>query len=772
MMENLRRYITLVCCLLIGAALSAQTSEEDRVFIVYDASNGLADNRAEVVMSTKTGRMMVSTLGHVNFFDGSMFRHIDPKMSDAHPLPGYEGRYQVTFDRMHHLWVKHDRMMTCLNLTTETFVSDVPAEIRAMGIKGQVDDIYGDGNSNAWFRTGRKIYCPALKKSFQIHCDATLQEVEVYRDSLLLMFHADCSVVVYDYRTGRMLRHDYAFDDEERTHYSNFSEACLMNHHYFQIRSSEEEAVLLTYDLYTNRWDVVLRRPFNMKALCPHGDVLYIGTARGYMTYHSRTGEFHHYEQLRLSKGRTMVPDITSIAFDRQGGMWLGTERRGLLFCKAYKSPFSVYELNTPEAQHYVQLLDRNLKKPEQPLPRKVNCVFTDSRGWQWTGSYLGLELQRPDGSTEVFDSHNGLTNDVVHSIAEDTNHDIWVSTSYGIAHLFLRGGKVIHLEPYINQDNVPNEMYLNGRAVTLPDGTIVMQSIDHVTVFNPSKFHARMFGNIAMNPKLVHLMVNGNSIKAGTKVDDRVITEKAVARTGEIYLDYDQNSLSMTFSALNYLRPIQTYYRLRIKGVHGFNDWRVYSYGKSEGMVNKYGLLHLQMPELAPGSYVIELQSSMWPETWSQEPYRWTVHVLQPWWRTTGIYISLGVLVLLFIVLNIVLYTRNMSVRMNLNNQEYELLRHVKTFANRCKSLEGEQKPDAANDALDAAAAAALNADFVKVMQRIVPYVNSHNQLTLTMDELEEAAGMDRMRLYDLLSDNIDKSPRLYLAALRKTHA
>ena len=767
-MKNLRLHITFVC-LLICATLWAQRSEEDRVFIVYDASNGLADNRAEVVMSTKTGRMMVSTLGHVNFFDGSVFRHIDPQTSDAHPLRGYDGRYQVTFDNMHHLWVKHDRMMTCLDLTTETFIQDVPAVIREMGVKGPVDDFYGDSNSNIWFRTGREIYSPALKKTFRIFGDAVLQDVDVYNDSLLLMFHADCSVVIYDYHTGKMLRHDYAFSDEERTHYSNFSEVCLMNHHYFQIRSSEKEAVLLTYNIETNRWSVALRRPFQMKALCPNGDVLYIGTSRGYMTYHSRTGKLYHYEQLKLSKNRMQVADITSIAFDRQGGLWLGTERRGLLFCKAFKSPFSVYALNTPEAQHYVQLLDHRLKAPQQPLPRKVNCVFTDSRGWKWTGSYLGLELQRTDGSKEVFDSHSGLTNDVVHSIAEDAKHDIWVSTSFGIAHIFLRDGKVIHIEPYINQDDVPNEMFLAGRAVTLDDGTIVMQSIDHVTVFNPSKVPARQFGNIYMNPKLVHLSVNGNSVKAGTVIDNRVITEKAVARTAEINLDYDQNSLSMTFSALNYLRPIQTYYRLRIEGVQGFDDWRVYTYGTSEGMVDKHGLLHLQMPELHPGSYVVELQSSMWPETWTQEPYRWTINVMQPWWRTTGIYISLSLLVLLFVILNVMMYTRNMRIRMKLNNQEYELLRHIKTFANRCKSLEGEQRLRAASDALDAAAAAALGDDFVEAMERIVPYVNSRNRPSLTMHDLAVTAGMEKAQLYDLLANNIDKSPRLYLAALRR---
>ena len=765
-MKNLRRYISLVILLAV-TLVHVQASEEDRVFYAYDASNGLADNNAQTVMTTKTGRIMVTTLGHVNFFDGSSFRHIDPQNSDAYPLPGYDGRYQLCFDKMHHLWIKHDHMMTCVNLTTETFIHDIPSVFREMGVKGVVYDFFGDGESNVWFRTGNKIYSPGVNKTFQIYDNAVLQEVDVYRDSLLMMFHADGSVVVLDYHTGRLLRHDYAFEGADRTRYSNFSEVCLMNHHYFQIRSSEEEAVLMCYNIDTRLWSVVMRQPFKMKALYPVGDLLYIGSSKGYFTYHTRKGELHHYETLTLSKGRSQTPDITSIAFDRQGGMWLGTERRGLLFCKEYKSPFHTYLLNTPEADRYVRLLDEKLQtQQQQVLARKINCVFTDSRGWKWTGSYNGLELERPSGRREVFDTQNGLTNDVVHSIAEDKDHDIWVSTSYGVSHLFIRQGKVYHVEPYINQDNIPSEMFLNDRATTLDDGTIIMQSLDHVVVFNPSEFRGKKFGNIAINPKLIHLYVNGNSIEAGQKLDGKVIIEKAVSRSAEINVNYNQNSLSFIFSGLNYLRPIQTYYRVRIKGTRDYDDWRIFSFSNSHGMVDKFGLLHLPVLGLEPGTYVLEMQTSMWPETWTQEPYRWTIHVEQPWWRTTGVYLSLAFLVLIFLVLNFLLYNHNMQMRMVMNNEEFDILRQIKTFAARCKNITPESVE--AYAVSDAAKQETMSEDFVRAMQLIVPYVNDHHDDMFTIGDLADVARVDKKKLYELLSSNLHKSPRLFLSKIK----
>ena len=42
-------------------ASEVQGQDEQRIFISYDASNGLADNSAQILLSTKAGRIMAST---------------------------------------------------------------------------------------------------------------------------------------------------------------------------------------------------------------------------------------------------------------------------------------------------------------------------------------------------------------------------------------------------------------------------------------------------------------------------------------------------------------------------------------------------------------------------------------------------------------------------------------------------------------------------------------------------------------------------------------
>lgn len=146
-----------------------------------------------------------------------------------------------------------------------------------------------------------------------------------------------------------------------------------------------------------------------------------------------------------------------------------------------------------------------------------------------------------------------------------------------------------------------------------------------------------------------------------------------------------------------------------------------------------------------------------------------WNIHVKQPWWRSTGMYFALGVLVLIFIIFNFWLFNHNMQLRMVLNNEEYDIMRHIKTFASRCKALEGEMEEMPAEAENDKKSLEMMNREFVEAMTHIVPYVNENAGRDFQMDRLAEVAGIEKTKLYELLSNNIDKSPRLYLAALRQ---
>ena len=57
--------------MMLAFSVNASANEESREFSIINAADGLADNSAQYIVCTKTGRMIISTIGNVNFYDTS-----------------------------------------------------------------------------------------------------------------------------------------------------------------------------------------------------------------------------------------------------------------------------------------------------------------------------------------------------------------------------------------------------------------------------------------------------------------------------------------------------------------------------------------------------------------------------------------------------------------------------------------------------------------------------------------------------------------------------
>lgn len=761
---------SLITLMLMVAMYAMAGPKLQRLFFSYDASNGLADNSAQTISCTKTGRMVITTIGHINFYDGEAFTHIDPKPEDLFPLPKYNGHYHLYFDRFHHIWLKDKKSVTCVDLMTERFISNVDSVIKSLGMKRPVDDLFADVYNHLWMLSGSQLYGINDKTTIPLRLKEELQDVDVYNHKLLLQFYANSTVSVYDLKTGRHQYDATALDSVEASRYTRSSVIYPDSNFYYQIRNGDKEAILLRFDVNTRRWEKIFSVPYHLNNMVKHRGRLYIACEYGYWSYSPETGVKDHIEELFLTHGRRLKTDVNTICFDRQGGLWLGTEKRGLLYSRPYKIPFVCYNWNDPEYKEYARMMDEQLAPAS--LPRHVNCKYRDSRGWVWTGTYTGLELMKPGTTKKIVFTHNdGLLNEMVHSVIEDNSHDIWIGTSYGLSHFYIRGDSVHQIETYTAADNVPNESFVNGRVLKLSDGTIVMQTLDHMVVFHPSNFYEQEVSSFRLYPKLIRLLVNGHFVGAGTKLDGRVILDRAITRAREMTVNYNQNSMSLTFSGLNYMRPGQTYYRVRVRGLD--DDWRVLSYANSDGRVDKRGLLHLPLTGLRPGKYIVDLQASMVPDAWNEEPLSWVVNVEQPWWRSTGIYLLLALIIASVLLANFALFYRNTRLRFVRNQQEDDLLRRIKSFAQRSDSLTGEVLAPASvgidNNEDRVGEGERL---FDQAMMEILPYLHKNPNSAISLRQMSAMARIDEATLVEVLSANLYKSPRHLALKLRLQEA
>lgn len=759
-----RKYVMMLLLVLLSIMTAAADTASPRIFRNYTSADGLADNSAHTIHCTKTGRIVITTIGQINFFDGSKFNYIDPLDENVYPLPKYHGNYHLFFDKYHHMWLKNNQTVTCVDLLTERFVRSIEDEFYKFGMKDLVLDIFIDKTGVVWLLTDKGLYSVESKRYITPREKLNLQDVEVIGDNFVMLFYEDGLMEMYDKRSGRKVNGSRAYSEKIAELFNHSSLVLVDRERVLQIRNGKTDGILMQYDLNRNEWSELMRMPYHLNNMAKRDSLLYVPCEYGYWVYNLNTHESKHIEGLQMENGQVLETNINVITFDRQGGMWAGTEQRGLLYSRPNKSPFSVYLTGTPKASQMEKMMSK-MGKNSTFRGRMVNCVLRDSRGWTWVGTTQGLQLYRRDKDMlpQVFTTKDGLYNNIIHSIVEDKQHRIWAATSYGISVLLFKDdGRLKYINSYNQYDHIPNEVFVNGKAMCMPDGEIVMQSLDHVIMFNPSKM-STLESNypFKLYPKLVKLLVNGYDVGTTTEIDGVRILDRALSRTWAIDLNYDQNSLTLMFSALNYFRPQQTFYRVRIVGLD--DEWRVMTRYNSGGMVDRNGMLHLPLMSLNPGSYSVQVQASMAPDVWDTKPYEWKIEIHEPWWRSTGLFVLLAVLVILLLLINLYYYMHNANLRAQRNSEELGLIKRIYIFVEHCNDTSSEilepTPEEFSSTTVDEQNE--LDPKFLKVIKKIMPVVLGEKKKKMTMRRLSNAAGMDAKEFYTIITANIFKSPR-----------
>ncbi|UKK49379.1 helix-turn-helix domain-containing protein [Prevotella sp. E9-3] len=768
-MNRLIHLLFFLLVIMSSFKVQARSSmEQERVFMNLNASNGLADNSVQIIKCTRTGRMIISTLGNLNFYDGVTFAHIDIKQDYQLPLKAYTGNYRLYFDNNHHIWLKNTHSVSCVDLFMEHFIPNPEKVVKELGCNDPINDLFVDSNGDVWMLTDLGLFDAKFHKTLHVLQNRILHDLDV-RDDNVLLFYDNGDVVCLDRESGKILYQKSPYDEDKAEKYSKSCFVMGDDSVFYVIRNGEKEAVLLSFNSKTQEWATIVEIPYHINNMDILNDELYLATEYGYCSYNLETSQLTKYEQLTMLDGRILQTDCNAICFDKQGGMWIGTEDRGILYARPRLSPFHTYKNDHPQARKYLAMMSHLKQNITEFQGRMANCRFTDSRNWTWYGTTTGVYVYRtPDDPHPMFfDKSKGLLNNVVHSVVEDKDHNIWLSTSFGISCIMINDSEPVFVNSFLDYDNVPSESFRNCKSMCLDNGMIIMESVDHVVAFDPERFTTvNKRETLTLNPKLTKLMVNGNFVKAGEEVGGHIIIDRAITRARDIWLKSDQNTITMTFSGLNYFRPMQTCYRVRVKNID--SNWRVYSYFSNTGHVDSRGQLHLPLVGLKPGTYDVEIQTSLYPDLWNDDkPYTWTVHVDQPWWQATIAYVLLSVVIFVFIGINLYVYSRNTRIRAKLNAGESSIIKRIEAFLERCNIYDNEQLAPLDEELLGRKFEIAPSSEFIDIMVKLMPYLKSHSN-KLSMRRLSEISGIDIVQLHNIFMANLYKSPRNLIMLLR----
>ncbi len=171
--------------------------------------------------------------------------------------------------------------------------------------------------------------------------------------------------------------------------------------------------------------------------------------------------------------------DISSIAMDSRGNLWIGTYGAGVIrFDGRYFAQFTVehglpdnFVLNLAVSQKGEILIgtrlggvvifdgtDFKIYDEKDVFSSRIETIFQDSEGNIWLGTYRNGVVKYDGETFSVYDQSTGLAGNTVYSIVQDTAGNMWFGTrGDGISHFV--GESFFN---YSSRNGLPNDNILS----------------------------------------------------------------------------------------------------------------------------------------------------------------------------------------------------------------------------------------------------------------------------------------------------------------------
>lgn len=316
--------------------------------------------------------------------------------------------------------------------------------------------------------------------------------------------------------------------------------------------------------------------------------------------------------------------EVRCMVIDKHGVLWCGTSG-GLI-----RIPVDEFVKDASRYKTYVR-------------DYEIRDVIVDRQGRLWlSASGDGLVQVEPgDGETEpkfyVFNTSNGLVNNLVQSVVDTPDGNLWISTQQGVTAWNARKKS---FENYMFSRNSMGNVYNENSAVCLDDGRVVLGGNYGLTIIQPSR--------------LSH--VSG--------LTDVVFT--SYPYSDEITLTYEQRSPNIHFSTLDYSDVRNVKYTYRLEGFDqawsqpSSTPWAAYQ-------------------KLPAGKYLLHVKACTSDGTWGKESTL-VIRIKPPFYLTSWA-IMIYVLLVLGVIILVVKFVHDKNVLRNRIRLEQELTRYKLVF-------------------------------------------------------------------------------------------
>ncbi|AQQ00019.1 hybrid sensor histidine kinase/response regulator [Pseudoalteromonas aliena] len=373
---------------------------------------------------------------------------------------------------------------------------------------------------------------------------------------------------------------------------------------------------------------------------------LWLGSNEGLTRFNPDTLQVTNFKY-STDKNSISNNTVFSITYDSYNNIiWAGT-RAGL----------NKLSLNDGIFTHY----QSDLKKPNSLTHDMVTSLHLQDKNTLWVGTFGGLnKLNIPTNNVIKITEFDGLLNDNIFAIKQDSNSYLWLSSNQGLTRYAPQTQQMQHFLP---ANGAQHNSFILGAAFQADDGELFFGGINGFNQFDPLKL---TLATQPPEPVITDLLIYNQSVATQQYIKAKTQAAKLISYTDRLFFKEEDGVIGFKFSALNSAEPPSQYqYAYKLAGL----DKQFLYANKNQRQVS-----YSQLPA---GSYHFIVKVKDQYGQWSDDKTMVALTVTPPWWKNNVAYVTYIIIVLFIIWLIITArYRAKIAEQENLKERELSNLK------------------------------------------------------------------------------------------------
>lgn len=314
------------------------------------------------------------------------------------------------------------------------------------------------------------------------------------------------------------------------------------------------------------------------------------------------------------------------ITSDRDGRMWVGTTTGAICFPEDFTNPEEIV------FHHYARIPGNAKSLSNNDVHWIVNTGQNEIFLATFGGGLNKLMAMDEAGNAEFksYSVHDGLLSDVLLSIREDKQENLWISTEHGISKFIPANSR---FENYDDKSFTFRVRFNEAASTITSGGKILFGTSSGVFHYHPDSINKSSY---VPPVQFSRLFVSNREIVPA----EHSILTMSIDNTQHLVLTHKQNIVSIQFAALDYTNPGNIQYAYMLEGLD--KDWTY---------VDK--LRSATYTHLPKGKYVFKAKSTNSDGVWVDNARSINIEILPSFWETPLAY-TLYILFIVLIILTV----------------------------------------------------------------------------------------------------------------------